>query len=88
MTTCSVRYEPHLSDKARSSEASGFSITKIWYAYDWRYSVIYRNLYCVLWKRHNFRYCHLTFNQPWKHSTCWISRQKNHLAFWYRSMKP
>jgi len=31
--TCSVRYEPHLSDKARSSEASRFSITKIWYAY-------------------------------------------------------
>jgi len=33
MTICSVRYEPHLSDKARSSEASRFSITKIWYAY-------------------------------------------------------
>jgi len=33
MTTCSVRYESHLSDKARSSEASRFSITKIWYAY-------------------------------------------------------
>jgi len=33
MTTCSERYEPHLSDKARSSEASRFSITKIWYAY-------------------------------------------------------
>ena len=32
MTTCSVRYEPRLSDKARSSEASRFSITKIWYA--------------------------------------------------------
>jgi len=30
--TCSVRYEPRLSDKARSSEASRFSITKIWYA--------------------------------------------------------
>jgi len=28
MATCSVRYEPHLSDKARSSEASRFSITK------------------------------------------------------------
>ena len=28
-----VRYEPHLSDKARCSEASRFSITKIWYAY-------------------------------------------------------
>jgi len=33
MATCSVRYEPHLSDKARCSEASRFSITKIWYAY-------------------------------------------------------
>jgi len=33
MTKCPVRYEPHLSDKARSSEASRFSITKIWYAY-------------------------------------------------------
>jgi len=33
MTTCSVRYEPHLSDKARSSEASQFSTTKIWYGY-------------------------------------------------------
>ena len=33
MATCSVRYEPHLSDKARSSEASRFSITKIWYVY-------------------------------------------------------
>jgi len=33
MATCSIRYEPHLSDKARSSEASRFSITKIWYAY-------------------------------------------------------
>jgi len=29
MTTRSVRYEPHLSDKARSSEVSRFSITKI-----------------------------------------------------------
>jgi len=28
MATCSVRYEPHLSDKARSSEESRFSITK------------------------------------------------------------
>jgi len=27
-----VRYEPHISDKARCSEASRFSITKIWYA--------------------------------------------------------
>jgi len=27
-----VRYGPHLSDKARCSEASRFSITKIWYA--------------------------------------------------------
>jgi len=26
-----VRYDPHLSDKARCSEASRFSITKIWY---------------------------------------------------------
>jgi len=33
MTTRSVRYEPHLSDKSRSSEVSRFSITKIWYAY-------------------------------------------------------
>jgi len=33
MATCSVRYEPHLSDKARSSETSRFSITKIWYVY-------------------------------------------------------
>jgi len=32
MATFSVRYEPHLSDKARSSEASRFSITKIWHA--------------------------------------------------------
>jgi len=32
MTTCSVKYETHLSDKTRSSEASRFSITKIWYA--------------------------------------------------------
>jgi len=28
MGTCSVRYEPHLSDKARSSEASGFQSQK------------------------------------------------------------
>ena len=28
-----VRYKPHLSDKARCSEASRFSVTKIWYAY-------------------------------------------------------
>jgi len=28
-----VGYEPHLSDKARSSKASRFSNTKIWYAY-------------------------------------------------------
>jgi len=28
MATRSVRYEPHLSDKARSSETSRFSITK------------------------------------------------------------
>jgi len=28
-----VRYEPHWSDKVRCSEASRFSITKIWYAY-------------------------------------------------------
>jgi len=28
MITCSVTYEPHLSDEARSSEASRFSITK------------------------------------------------------------
>jgi len=28
MASCSVRYEPHLSDKARSSEASRFSVTK------------------------------------------------------------
>ena len=27
-----VRYEPHLSDKVCCSEASRFSITKIWYA--------------------------------------------------------
>jgi len=33
MVTCSVKYEPHLSDKARSSDASRFSITKIRYAY-------------------------------------------------------
>jgi len=33
MATCSVRYEPHLSDKARSSEVSRLSNTKIWYAY-------------------------------------------------------
>ena len=26
-----VRYKPHLSDKARCSEASRFSVTKIWY---------------------------------------------------------
>jgi len=26
-------YEPHLFDKARCSETSRFSITKIWYAY-------------------------------------------------------
>jgi len=26
-------YEPHLSDKARSSKASRFSTTKTWYAY-------------------------------------------------------
>jgi len=32
MATCSVIFEPHLSDQARSSEASRFSITKIWYA--------------------------------------------------------
>jgi len=32
MTPCSVRYEPHLSDKARSSEASWFPITKTSYA--------------------------------------------------------
>jgi len=31
-TCCSVRYEPHLSDKAGSSEASRFSVTKIWHA--------------------------------------------------------
>jgi len=35
MATCSVRYESHLSDKARSSESSRFSITKIRYAYIW-----------------------------------------------------
>jgi len=28
-----VGYEPHLSDKARSSKASRFSNTRIWYAY-------------------------------------------------------
>jgi len=28
-----VRYVPHLSDEVRCSEASRFSITKIWYAY-------------------------------------------------------
>jgi len=28
-----VRYETHLSDKVHCSEASQFSITKIWYAY-------------------------------------------------------
>jgi len=28
-----IGYEPHLSDKARSSKASRFSKTKIWYAY-------------------------------------------------------
>ena len=28
-----VRYKPHLSDKVHCSEASRFSITKIWYAY-------------------------------------------------------
>jgi len=27
-----VRYEPHLSDKARCSEVSRFSNIKIWYA--------------------------------------------------------
>jgi len=33
MATCSVRYKPpHLSEKARSSEASRFSIKKIWHA--------------------------------------------------------
>jgi len=33
MATCLIKYEPHLSDKVRSSEASRFSITKIWCAY-------------------------------------------------------
>jgi len=28
MTTCSVRYEPHLSDKARSSKRPGFQSQK------------------------------------------------------------
>jgi len=28
-----VRYEPHLSDKVRCSEAARFSISNIWYAY-------------------------------------------------------
>jgi len=27
-----MRYEPHLPGKARCSEASRFSVTKIWYA--------------------------------------------------------
>jgi len=31
-----VKYEPHISDKSRCSEASQFSITKIWYAYFWK----------------------------------------------------
>jgi len=30
-----VGYQPHLSDKSRCSEASRFSITKIWYSYEY-----------------------------------------------------
>jgi len=38
-----LRYEQHLSDKALCSEASRFSITKIWYAYKelWKEYAIY-----------------------------------------------
>ena len=59
-----VRYEPHLSDKARYSEASRFSITKIWYAY-----AAYHSVHAHMARSHRFRLTPVSRPQP--QSSCY-----------------